>query len=1619
MKFLNWALLKKKKIRVNEIPDEFLASKSQNSELERKLNSVTFYYLDNGTKLLSVLNDSDNNALEILNILNSLERVFHINYDNLFIRKRDEKLLGFSYPLISKKSELKVNLKELMNILTDSNDPGGLPYNLTKKDEFNKNGARSILINTIFWYKIFKYLNLQNISVRNLTLDDIICYKDTYLSKYIYIMNVVAKLELLGEDKLQEEIAVVNLCVKYFLNAIQENVYGYDLNCFLETFNENYSLYKKGTLTDLAFFESMNFIDVFYKQFENIKEFSCGHEYDKSFFRCATCNSLDKVLSKKEYEEIFDASNLVLKDDELSVYSHLGTNYLLLNENILTEQKFESIKEYVGLQVSDEVNCNYIYNEKSRFIALGLSVRNNSWNSKFIKVEDVEKSMDSIASDLVNNIEKDSFRNFCAFFDALGYELLELYEAGLALDVKDCFDYKEVLNTFLLINVMSGSYLESTIISMKPSSLKLSENNAYTQVGVSDIVVNILFNLIKAKCNSRLENNELVSDGFDIINLLNLEIVREYKNFLKNEIYDSEKVMECLSDVCEHQENLRYSLTFDESYVISPKIFKSVLEDEFDTTEIKKEFEFRKRAIEDNRGKLRELVSFKNSNENIEVILPEYIVYSSFDDKVSYTGYWIKKKKKVYVTEAFSKENLGKMNNKEVMKMVMTYYHYMNKFPEIQNLPVEFLSYDSTFSKMFIWYKPYKNSRGNCKEFFDETLKGLKSSTIYFSDMLQIIESSSIGNKVEKSLTKIYNSFTNYCDVHKIYYEDTLLRCPICSKYYEFVDIEKIYDKKQVVYETELYKLFQYKTKSLLKIYKFTDEEMSTLANGTKIEDIEKQVLSILKNQVNVKNIQTCTKLVKESSNEKVIGVLVTKNDTNLVSIYDVMNSNDITNFAYIKLLQTLLKSFEHISFAFTNLKINTSIDIENFLKYHLYCNESKKYIWISDYEFLFDFSVNITLGTIRNLDKVIKFILSYDKKCYDLRTIEYPEIDYNYTKNMSVILEDLVNYYANNTSKFCSRHSVYYNEVDGMCPLCMEEMSEVWIKNKNEKGKEVNFGGEGFIYTLGRSSFIKGYKVNKISGSDKNIAAEIQKAFDEEERIKNSRRKQVLEVSQKLYYSTMDELKNKNFIIAFPKKNVYAGPKKNFIGFVQDRVVDPVSFSLFINIEKCKELGFTTSLSLLEILISYGEGVEYLHNSETIRKTTPDGIVVGDVSGRNVLYSKYLKKVAIIDMDSAGIKGAPASTFTDEYSDPLTVDGDSIGKNFSFESDWYSYAIICFYTLTKVHPFDGTYNNSRNMTIIERKEKKISVIGKYKDKITLPKIVVSWDWMPNYLLNAFIDIFENEKRYSILDLLKRAYNELCGAQKYKLDKISEVEVQEDVVKSDIAQKNKKSSINLEILAEVTSNNGFLNHSSNLLVKNGKVYYKNELEKNLLCDDVLNFKELSYSSENDMKKLTSFVYDEVCLRDSDGVATSLEDDAKYIGIVRDEVFVKIYRISDNNRKFKILYDMINNKYLLISKDNSKSYVVFYDKRKVQSYAEVHVKNINSYDIFNDALFESRVSYVGNSIYYTKNGYICRLDLNSGAYVEIKCPLATEKSGVKVFKDAIIIVTSKEILKLKM
>lgn len=218
--------------------------------------------------------------------------------------------------------------------------------------------------------------------------------------------------------------------------------------------------------------------------------------------------------------------------------------------------------------------------------------------------------------------------------------------------------------------------------------------------------------------------------------------------------------------------------------------------------------------------------------------------------------------------------------------------------------------------------------------------------------------------------------------------------------------------------------------------------------------------------------------------------------------------------------------------------------------------------------------------------------------------------------------------------------------------------------------------------------------------------------------------------------------------------KNVI-GPKEeamvngNVVGYVMEKLIGAEDLHMLVKPKYLASMHFSNK-DVLRIMTSFGLDLNKLHKM---------GIIVGDISDYN--FQIIGLRNYFIDVDSYGVKGkflpdAYTEIFTcpDSYKSNKTVE-------FSIENEYYNFAVLTFYILTRIHPFGGTYQFDKGMSTLERMKKRISVVGKYRKDIKIPKIIGSWNWMSPQLLDDFLQIFENGKRIDITPNLEDLLNNL------------------------------------------------------------------------------------------------------------------------------------------------------------------------------------------------------------------------------------------------------------------
>lgn len=157
------------------------------------------------------------------------------------------------------------------------------------------------------------------------------------------------------------------------------------------------------------------------------------------------------------------------------------------------------------------------------------------------------------------------------------------------------------------------------------------------------------------------------------------------------------------------------------------------------------------------------------------------------------------------------------------------------------------------------------------------------------------------------------------------------------------------------------------------------------------------------------------------------------------------------------------------------------------------------------------------------------------------------------------------------------------------------------------------------------------------------------------------------------------------------------------------------------------------------------------------LKEIHKNGIVIGDLNEKNILIDP-LKNISIIDCDSWSVAGEKCKVAMEKSKDPKVKSDD-----FTINSDIFSFMVLAWNLLTRVHPFGGTMNP--DLSIPERINRRISVIDR-KD-VKLPRVTKSWAGFSPDLVLEFKNVFEGDLR-TLSDSMEEMQNNLSYCKKDK-----------------------------------------------------------------------------------------------------------------------------------------------------------------------------------------------------------------------------------------------------------
>lgn len=562
-------------------------------------------------------------------------------------------------------------------------------------------------------------------------------------------------------------------------------------------------------------------------------------------------------------------------------------------------------------------------------------------------------------------------------------------------------------------------------------------------------------------------------------------------------------------------------------------------------------------------------------------------------------------------------------------------------------------------------------------------------------------------------LVEIARSYDAFCDEHKIYYNSSDKMCPVCLQAKAVIP-NNFVAKHNRIFEDEYAIHYRFNHEYNIKIYKKSMEDLSEIEKSIdnfvalrllgSLPDFQQDCFIPYKKAVDENRVfigYTYKAVSFDSNNaysENCIDLTDTKNLKNLPRLMGLIR--------LISQIQSMIKS----GFKFTRNPLT-----------HVFLNKDhKKQVQILNIEFM-----------ARDSD-------AYDTKEW---TYEYvynvlgmdPTIEDSILCGVPMTLEEIydkLNILAKEMTKYCPIHNIYYRNSNLFCPKCIDRKSLGHIEtveiNPSDFSEHENEGGESFIYPYGFNEVAKVFKADQIDYNFKNliIAAIL-------------RKRSILNDSNS---------QNRKYKFVTIKKILIDKNTHNICGYTMDRVKG-VALSSLRDKKVVEDLGITRK-DVFEILITVGEGIEFLHEKANI--------YIGDLNGRNILFDTE-KNVYFLDFDGMGIDDIAPVFCTDGYIDPISKKNQNITK----KDDWYSFAIQAFYYLTFTHPFNGIYYVKKNgqrvmLDTIDKMEQRISLLGNHG--IELPDVAIPWDWMNRSLHNAFMEIFEKDSRENITPYLKKQY---------------------------------------------------------------------------------------------------------------------------------------------------------------------------------------------------------------------------------------------------------------------
>lgn len=1461
-------------------------------------------------------------------------------------------------------------------------------------------------------------ISLTNLKYEHLTYDD---FTNSFVFYYPHLLKIDENLNQIDN-------------VRWFLGIVLHMLGIHDLESFKTNFylsNEMYLLFEKVLFKD-EYISLDELYDVFSNYIKsNVVCFNSKYSYDSNKYYTGyihkNVNVSDEFLSNLKKDE-----NILVRKEKYIVSRINTSDYFVIYTNFDNDviNSLKANAELLKITSFRVIDFNYFIYSREYSHPIGMCISGNN-------IKDILENRESL-KDII--LDKKS-NVLIKIIDIIFHLIDNAYSSNV------CFSKKLELNDFIYEfsngedNVCFGSIFDiiypiKRVILMKNS--KIGEE-------ISKLKLDIALKVIKECTKYTINEGKVEFEPYSKVLSFSPRFKYLFKRYLLDEnvidlaVFLSDMLDTLYKNINNYKKHRR--TYYYKEYPVNPFYTKMLMDYEIDSLETKDNTHQYIKLYNDKYvynifnydvfiDKFKKLLNkLKNISSDIVIRDSYQIVYT--EDKISDTilvnGIYVKKVDSIYKCSYKSIRRLyqkGIISNKDIIDLISEIMSVNKKI----NLTYLYFNKDL---KLIILESDVLFSIGLQKELLFDLRYG--NNDFYRNDLcnslLKLIEVDSVFEA-----NNLYDSLDTKCTHHNFWYN----HADCCSFCYPNSIVIDTFLIDKVIRETNDYTEY------------FVTKNGKELSLKVLPDSIDKESQIKIYEQI----YQKYTKYITKEKGDKVGGFFKRALDKDLNTIgfvtkflsgsrkisssyFDVKNRlSCICNLFYF------LEKLYQYKFALKN---------DNFAKIIEFTEECQPLIIAPE--------VNIYENADKPIHKeesFIEFVKSVLLQCKVKGINEkYIEriINYLISSDFKGAIAKIKNA-EDGLDSFCHKHKIYYSlKNHECCPECYNESIKGYTLEEVESSNLLSdIGKESVVYDL------KGKFIGKVYRTDEDGN------FENELDI-NKKQKEIKELTSKK--DLLDYVNNdKNYELVLIE-GVIIDKDGDFRGVITKKIENCKSIKILTDKAKIKEYNISRT-DVFEILVSIGYAIEFCHNH---------GVYIGDLSYNNILFDIDTKRVYIIDFDSVNLKEGNNTVFTDHFVDPKAISKEGYAKC-SKDADLYAFAILSFYLLTLLHPFNGVYfdeETNQKLTIPQRKVRKISVLGNHGVKI--PPIALDWDFMTPELIKAFLDIFENDKRYNITKFLEDNLQKLTSLENFDYSAYTSLiennqndNKEEKVEKQDNNKKEVTDLITKFILRAVRSNEYIA--TKDVFVRNNNcirfdvlntIEIGTNIKKVYVCSSrmvylVSESNQIGYCKKDHFNFLAGITtnsdifpipYTENMIyvsKDSQNLILYNASDDSYFHIYSTDTNpIPKFSLSINTRYGNNDVDMImasfaevikllcriqadiipgnNNyiyadllggyKYLIITLDSAKDVSRCY----VYDYNDTYKSIGNIPNSLLSKINLKCVIFVNNAIYYPQKGKICSLNLFNKNYLEFICDKVNENSKIEVINGGFRINNGNEMFEL--